>query len=170
MKETTLSTFTEEIQADKAIVFFHKKWCSRCEQTKPLLEQLEKENPDIKVLSYLCVEPDDITKHLPIKVFPGIFCYRNGKRIAGNSNLYPLHFYISAFNSVDLKKVWVYDYSKIAGELEGQLKEAQMHAEFLNDSIVLETETGEQIITADDFPLPIQTISEDEKVPCEKCQ
>lgn len=64
----------------------------------------------------------------------------------------------------------MYDYSKIAGELEGQLKEAQMQAEFLNDSIVLETETGEQIITSDDFPLSAPTISEEIKEPCESCQ
>lgn len=167
MQETTLATFVQDIQADKVIVFFHKQGCSRCAQTKPLLEQLEKENPDVKVLSYLCAEKDEITKDLPIRVFPGIFCYRNGKRIAGNSNLYPLHFYISAFNSVEQKKSGVYDYSRIAGQLEAQLKEAQAQAEFLNDSIVQEEEGG-QMIPVEDFPLG----DPNEKTPevCESCQ
>lgn len=167
MKDTSLSTFIQDIQHDKVIVFFHKHGCSNCSKTKPLLEQLEKENPDVKVISYLCVEPDDITKHLPIRVFPGIFCYSKGKMIAGDGKHYPVDFYLSAFLDTRDKKSSMYDLSQAIANMEVQMNEMKSRADFINHSIVLEA-TEWQIIPADDFELWDPNSKKPEE--CDSCQ
>lgn len=173
MIEITKDTWSQVSEVEKAIVFFHKNGCSNCAFMKPIIAAFAKDNPEYKVFSYLCGSaPDEITKSLPIRVFPGVFCYENGKVVAGICNIFDpsiLHFW---FKTVAEKKAMFYDVVKGLKIAEQQFKNAQSMVQFIEDSIIMNEQElpGAEPTPNDDFPLQTPTISEDQKIPCDWCQ
>jgi thiol-disulfide isomerase/thioredoxin len=109
MIETTKESFKSLIQGSKVVVFFHKVGCANCDKIKPMLEKYEQENADVKICSYLCTVPDEVTKDYPFNTFPGIFHFESGKLRGGTSGMIPDGIIGLPFQDINVLKLAVYD-------------------------------------------------------------
>lgn len=152
--------------ADKAILFIAKKWCSNCEKTKPILEKFEKENPDVLIFSHEAESPnDEILKELPpIRIFPWVFCLKSGK-IVSVTNAIPSYELLTIwFLSVSDKYAHFWKVTREITQAENYLKWAKEFHQFIDQSISLE-----EVKTETDF-LPTQTATTSPVELCESCQ
>lgn len=150
MIETTKESFNSLIQGSKVIVFFHKVGCANCEKIKPMLEKYGAENPDVKICSYLCTVPDEITKDYPFNTFPGIFHFESGKLRGGTSGLIPEGIIGIPFQDIKDLKLSVYDDTTTLSEMDTEASIIKLRLELSEQAIGLKTgkrkQPGEQDI------------------------
>jgi len=168
MKKSTLETFSEDIQWEKVIAFFHKAGCPRCTQMSPVMEELEKTHSNVTFIEYLCKAQDDVNRNLPIKIFPWVFCYSKGVLIGGNENIMPLEMYPILFLSTNEKKIMSFDFDQMALKAEEDSRSLRATALIFKDSI-LKTAVASTVASTEDFPLTPPSSPIDTE-PCESCQ
>lgn len=81
MLEVHSDNFQEEvIKSDKpVIVDFFAPWCPPCRQMMPVVEKIEKENPDIKVVKLNTDYARDIAIKYEIFTIPTFIVFKAGK-------------------------------------------------------------------------------------------
>jgi thioredoxin 1 len=83
----TIEEYFKKVQVkDTAVlVYFYADWCVPCIKLKPVMEELEKENPQAKIIK-LDVDPNpQIAIHFEINTLPLFILYKNGKRVWSNN-------------------------------------------------------------------------------------
>ncbi len=169
MTDLTAQTFASALKADKAVVFFHKPGCWNCATMQPIVEKYEQNNPEIKVFSYLCTAQDEITSQFEIRMFPGIFHLKNGVNIGGTNAVVAPELIGIPFLPTDERKIMMWDVNKKLEKAKKIVTELSNKQFLIGLSIEKEEEIEAGEKPVDDFPLPVPTIAESEKVPCEKC-
>lgn len=77
----SVSEFNELIQNEKVLVDFYAEWCGPCQMLGKVLEEVDKERDDIKIVK---VNTDDflsLAKDFKIMSIPAVKVFDNGKVI-----------------------------------------------------------------------------------------
>lgn len=77
----SVSEFNELIQNEKVLVDFYAEWCGPCQMLGKVLEEVDKERDDIKIVK---VNTDDflsLAKEFKIMSIPAVKVFENGKVI-----------------------------------------------------------------------------------------
>ena len=75
------TNFEEEIKEGKVIVDFFATWCGPCRMIGNVLEEISKEQEDIKILKIDVDEYDELAYQFQVMSIPTIVFYKDGKII-----------------------------------------------------------------------------------------
>lgn len=181
MERLTQETFAEAIKDDKVVIFIHRPGCSNCAKMKPQIEELAKEQPDVKVYDIEVIEDSEtklpekwIFEILPRNItYPIVPCYSKGKKIFMTGAIFPVNILTIPF----LEKTTLQsDYMNtiiITDDIKRQHGELIQAINFEQQSRMAVLRRMAQIendIPEDDWELPTPTLGEDGKKACDACQ
>lgn len=86
LRETTTNTFKEDIAKDTVLVDFWAEWCGPCRILHPILEEIQSERNDLKIISLDIDKSPDIAVELGVQSIPTMILFKDGqevKRIVG---------------------------------------------------------------------------------------
>lgn len=77
----TTKNFEEEVEKSKGIVVvdLYADWCGPCQMMSPIIDEIAKENPQVKVGKVNCDEESDIALKYEIMSIPTILIFKDGK-------------------------------------------------------------------------------------------
>lgn len=79
----TQQEFDQLLNTDKTVIVdFNAVWCGPCQKLKPILEEIEKENPD--KYSLVSIDADHnltLVKAMKVDAIPALFVYKNHKLV-----------------------------------------------------------------------------------------
>lgn len=64
---------------EECIVDFYADWCGPCQMMSPIIDEIAKENPQVKVGKVNCDEESDIALKYEIMSIPTILIFKDGK-------------------------------------------------------------------------------------------
>jgi thioredoxin 1 len=78
----TDNSFKEEVEsAETALAYFWAEWCPPCKRIAPVLEEIEKEMPDLKIVK-LNVDDDPATPGgFNVMSIPTMIMFKNGQPV-----------------------------------------------------------------------------------------
>lgn len=81
IKEITKSDFeTEVLKSDKKVlVDFNAEWCGPCQMLHPILEELSKENENIKIVSVNIDDEEELSEKYSVISIPCLVVFENGE-------------------------------------------------------------------------------------------
>lgn len=71
--------FQEEIKEGRVLVDFYADWCGPCRMVGPVIEEISKEIPDLKVIKVNVDEREDVAKAYGIMSIPTIILFQDGQ-------------------------------------------------------------------------------------------
>lgn len=71
--------FQEEIKEGRVLVDFYADWCGPCRMVGPVIEEISKEIPDLKVIKVNVDEREDVAKTYGIMSIPTIILFQDGQ-------------------------------------------------------------------------------------------
>lgn len=77
----TEEEFYEEMKEGKVLVDFFATWCGPCKMLSPVIEQVEKEHPELKVLKVDVDELPSIAAKYGIQAIPTLFLFNDGTKV-----------------------------------------------------------------------------------------
>ena len=82
----TSANFQQEVIQSKApvLVDFYADWCEYCQQEAPILQQLARDQPGVKIVKINIDESPALAAQYNIQAIPDLFVFDNGKQ-AGSS-------------------------------------------------------------------------------------
>jgi len=78
MENVTKENFEEMIKNGKVIVDFWAEWCGPCRMLTSILDDVEKTNPEIKVVKVNVDEEPELASQYQIRSIPTIYYFNNG--------------------------------------------------------------------------------------------
>jgi len=84
MKIVNSSEFNDEIKNGYVLVDFFANWCGPCKMLAPVLEEIAKERPNLKIIKVDVDESEDIAGEFGIMSIPTLILFKDGKSI-GNT-------------------------------------------------------------------------------------
>jgi len=83
----SVKEYFQKVQSkDSAVfVYFNADWCVPCIKLKPVISELEKENPSVKFLKLNVDENPQVALYLEINTLPLFFIYKNTKQVWSNN-------------------------------------------------------------------------------------
>ena len=90
-KEITAQSFPEEVeQADLPVLIdFYADWCMPCKLIAPVLEEIEKESPGIKVCKVNVDQEPELAQQFRIMSIPTLMFLKEGQTIATRVGVLP---------------------------------------------------------------------------------
>ena len=86
----SLAQFKEEIASEgKVLIDFFATWCGPCVMLTPIIEQVEREHPELKVLKVDVDENPDIAGLFNVEAIPTLLVYENGEQIKRQTSYMP---------------------------------------------------------------------------------
>lgn len=78
--ELTLENFDEEVRnfAGTVLIDFYATWCGPCKIMSPIVDEIEAENPDIKVAKVDVDDNDELARKFAIMSIPTIVVFKEG--------------------------------------------------------------------------------------------
>lgn len=75
------SNFQEEVlQSEKPVLLdFWASWCGPCRMVLPIVEEIARENPDIKVCKINVDEEQELANQFNVISIPSLFVIKNGE-------------------------------------------------------------------------------------------
>ena len=73
--------FVKELDAELTIVDFWAPWCGPCKVLHPILDNLQKNNIDIKIMKVNVDESGDLTKEFGVRSIPTLVFFKGEKEI-----------------------------------------------------------------------------------------
>jgi thioredoxin 1 len=73
--------FVKELDGELTIVDFWAPWCGPCKVLHPILDNLQKNNPDIKIMKVNVDESGDLTKEFGVRNIPTLVFFKGEKEI-----------------------------------------------------------------------------------------
>ena len=73
--------FKEEIKKGIVLVDFYANWCGPCKMVAPIIEELSKENKNIKFIKVDVDEQEELAKEYGIMSIPTMIVFKDGKEI-----------------------------------------------------------------------------------------
>lgn len=79
IKHLTNEDFNSEIKEGMVLVDFYADWCGPCRMLSPVIEELARELPDLKVIKVNVDEREDIAKMFGVMSIPTLILFRDGQ-------------------------------------------------------------------------------------------
>ncbi len=79
IKHLTNEDFNSEIKEGMVLVDFYADWCGPCRMLSPVIEEVAKELPDLKVIKVNVDEREDIAKMFGVMSIPTLILFRDGQ-------------------------------------------------------------------------------------------
>ena len=73
--------FEQEIKQGKVLVDFYATWCGPCKMLSPIIDQVEREHPDLKVLKIDVDEVGDLAMKFNVSSIPTLLHFEDGKLV-----------------------------------------------------------------------------------------
>ena len=91
----------ENIEQTKGtvIVDFWAPWCGPCRMLSPVLDEIQQENKDVKIIKINVDENQELVEKYNIQNVPTLVVYRNGKQIKRMSGFIDKKSVINIINS-----------------------------------------------------------------------
>ncbi len=81
MKVINESEFVNEVKDGLVLVDFYAEWCGPCKMLSPVLEQINKENKDVKVVKVNIDASRSIASYYQIQSIPTLVLLKDGEFI-----------------------------------------------------------------------------------------
>ena len=79
-KKISTSEFDAEVlNKDVALVDFYADWCGPCKSMKPIIEEIENENPNANFYMVNIDDDMDLAKKFKVMSIPTIIIFKNGQ-------------------------------------------------------------------------------------------
>ena len=82
IKHATDASFHGDIEKGLVLVDFWAEWCGPCQMMLPVIEELAKEQTDIKVCKVNVDEQMELARQYRVMSIPTFLVFKNGKIIA----------------------------------------------------------------------------------------
>lgn len=79
IKHLTNEDFNSEIKEGMVLVDFYADWCGPCRMLSPVIEEVARELPDLKVIKVNVDEREDIAKMFGVMSIPTLILFRDGQ-------------------------------------------------------------------------------------------
>lgn len=76
---------TVNIKDTTVLVYFFADWCVPCVKLKPVMEELKKENPGVRIIKLDVDDNPQVSLHFEINTLPLFHIYKNGKQVWSNN-------------------------------------------------------------------------------------
>ncbi len=73
--------FHEEIQKGLVLVDFYATWCGPCKMMHPVIEEIEKQYEDLKVIRIDVDQQEDLAREYKVMSIPTLFLFKDGKEV-----------------------------------------------------------------------------------------
>ena len=81
MKVINESEFYNEVKAGIVLVDFYAEWCGPCKMYTPILEEIEKDNKDIKVVKVNIDNDRRLAAYFQVQSIPTLLVLNNGEQV-----------------------------------------------------------------------------------------
>lgn len=83
MQMLTKTNFKEEVLENKGTVLvdFFANWCGPCKMLSPVLEEIAKENSNIKICKIDVDQNEDLAREYAVMSIPALFVFKDGKLV-----------------------------------------------------------------------------------------
>ena len=72
--------FREVMESEKPVLLdFWASWCAPCQMVIPIMDEIARENPDIKVVKVNIDEEYELAKQYGVFSIPALFVFKNGE-------------------------------------------------------------------------------------------
>jgi thioredoxin 1 len=78
MENVTKDNFKEKVSQGKVIVDFWAEWCGPCKMLTPILQEIENQMPDVKIIKVNVDEEPELSMEYGIRSIPTVYYYNNG--------------------------------------------------------------------------------------------
>lgn len=81
VKKLNEQNFNTEVLENKGVILvdFYADWCSPCKMLMPIIEQIEKENPEVFVAKVNVDESPALAKEYAVMTIPCLIVFKDGK-------------------------------------------------------------------------------------------
>ncbi len=76
--------FNEEKKEGLVLVDFYATWCGPCKMMHPIIEEIGKENPNLKIIKIDVDQHEDLAREYGIMSIPTILLFRDGNLVKKN--------------------------------------------------------------------------------------
>ena len=73
--------FQEEIKNNLVLVDFYAVWCGPCKMMHPIIEEISKQFPDLKILKVDVDKHEEIAREYGIMSIPTLILFKNGNLV-----------------------------------------------------------------------------------------
>lgn len=84
MIELNQENFQEEINSSLVLVDFYATWCGPCKMMHPIIEEITRENPSLKIIKVDVDKHNDLARQYGVMSIPTIILFQNGNIIEKN--------------------------------------------------------------------------------------
>ncbi len=81
--------FHQEIQHGLVLVDFYAVWCGPCKMMHPVIDQVEQEYSDLKVIKVDVDQHEDLAREYGVMSIPTLCLMKNGEVVAKNIGFTP---------------------------------------------------------------------------------
>lgn len=87
--EVSKNNFESEVlkSTKKVLVDFNANWCGPCKMLKPIIEEIAKNNEEIKIVSINIDEEEELSDEYNVSSIPCLVLFDKGKEIKRNVGL-----------------------------------------------------------------------------------
>jgi len=104
--EISTEQFTQEVEqsAGAVLVDFYADWCAPCRMVAPILEEISKERPSVKVVKVNVDHAQPLAERFSIMSIPTLLLFAGGKQVANWVGLRPKPLLLSEIDQALAKK------------------------------------------------------------------
>lgn len=81
--------FAKEVEKGKTLVDFYATWCGPCRMLGPVIEEVDKERDDLKVITVNVDENLELAQKYGVMGVPHLLVFKNGDPVAESSGFRP---------------------------------------------------------------------------------
>ncbi len=87
----TKENFQQEVlEAEKTVLLdFYASWCGPCRALAPVIDEIARENPDIKVGKVNIDEEEALARQFKVMSVPSLFVFRGGELVRQSAGAMP---------------------------------------------------------------------------------
>lgn len=82
--ELNQEKFQEEMKEGLVLVDFYATWCGPCKMMHPIIEEIGKDHPDLKIIKVDVDKHEDLARQYGIMSIPTLILFQNGDIIEKN--------------------------------------------------------------------------------------